>query len=175
MKTLNTYIEERLVLSKDGQYIKIFDTFNKHCKYNLIVGSILFNNDAKALFYFFNEKTSPEESQFYIYTDEKTCDELCDSEYTEKMNAAGHQGRYPNENFRDKLNNAIVRAGFTKIEDNLMFIHTYDEIEGCWGYGAPECKTTKEKNDWINWIKHYNKISGETLSTNIDDWDYYEL
>jgi hypothetical protein len=178
MKTLNTYIEERLVLSKNGSRnidIEIFDTFNKHSEVELIVGSILFIDSVKALFYFFNEKQSSTKSQFYIYTDKKTCDELFDPEYTEEMYDAGQQGRYPNENFRTELNNAISRSGFSKVDDNVIFMRTYDEIDGDWGNSAPDCRTAREKKDWIKWIKYFNKISGETLPTNIDDWSYYDI
>ena len=172
MKTLNTYIEERLVLTKNSQYIdiEIFDTFNKNASHNeLIVGSILFNKTVKALFYFFNDNSS---SQFFFYTDENTYNELYDPEYTKLMHKNGQMGAYPNKEFRNKLNDEISDEGFNKVSDNLIFLRTYPEVEGDWDYWAPVCTTTKEKENWINWIKYYNKISGENLNTNIDNWEF---
>ena len=173
MKTLNTYINERLVLTKNGQNIdiEIFDTFNKNAKLELIVGSVLFNTTVKALFYFFKDKLSSA-SLFYFYTDKNTYDELYDPEYTKLMHDNGQMGSYPNKEFRNKLNDGISDEGFNKVLDNLIFLRTYDEIDADWVNSAPACTTTREKEDWINWIKYCNKISGENLNTNIDNWDF---
>lgn len=178
MKTLNTYIEERLILSKTRQYdvyIEILPIFESSAKCELICGNIVLNNDVATLFYFFNHKQSAKLSSFYIYTNELIFDELFDQQYTDRMHNNGQQGAYPNKEFRNKLNEAISDEGFNKVLDNLIFLRTYDEIDADWGDAAPDCKTLVEKQKWVDWIKYFNEISGETLSTKIVDWAYSEL
>lgn len=178
MKTLNTYIEERLVLNKTRKYdvyIEILPIFESSPKKELICGNIVLNDDVAALFYFFNHKQSAELSSFYIYTNELIYDELFDQQYTDSMHIKGQQGAYPNKEFINKLNDAIVDEGFKKVQNNLIFLRTYDEIEADWGNAAPDCKTIVEKQKWVDWIKYFNEISGETLSTKIVDWAYSEL
>ena len=80
MRTLNTYIEEKLTVSKARKYnneqkydisIEIFNTFKSSPSTDIICGSITIDNDI-ALFYFFYSEKSTHTSSFYVYTDKKS-------------------------------------------------------------------------------------------------------
>ena len=177
MRNLKDIILERLVINKHAHNvdIEVFDVFNNDRTESLVCGDILLNGEVKALFYFFNNRSRSALSQFYVYTDERTYDELYDEDYTNQMHDAGQFGAYPNKYFRNNLNNALSNNGFKEIQNNLIFLRYYEEIDSDWGLLAPHCSSTESKERWIKWIEHFNTISGEELTTDINRWMFSQL